>query len=175
MVLSFIMGLAQPLIAQMHFTGSGEITLNQMISMCLVCGLLAYIVWRAPAVAADLLAASPSLSAGAVGQAWSPGMSTGVGAFSRRRRRRLRARRQGSQQTSAASQMLRKTFGGRWRQAGRRWRRRRRPLGRSANASRRPWRRRRRPPERPAGGTSSPQASRRQLEPQGLGRPPPSV
>src|ERR1022692_3086934 len=59
MVLSFIMGLAQPLIAQMHFTGTGEVHLRDALSMVLVSGLLAYVVWRAPAFAADLLAASP--------------------------------------------------------------------------------------------------------------------
>jgi type IV secretion system protein TrbL len=112
MVLSFIMGLAQPVIAQMHFTGSGEITLNQMISMLLVSGLLAYIVWRAPAMAADLLAASPSLNAGAVGQSMVSGISAGVGAFTGAVTGGRAAGAALMGNVSAASQMLREKFGG---------------------------------------------------------------
>jgi len=112
MVLSFIMGLAQPLIAQMHFTGTGDITLNQMISMLLVCGLLAYIVWRGPAMAADLLAASPSLNAGAVGQSLVSGVTAGVGAFSGAVTGGRAAGSAIQQQLSKTTQMLRDKFGG---------------------------------------------------------------
>ena len=82
MVLSFVMGLVQPVITQMHFTGSGEMTLNQMLSMVLVCGLLAYVVVRAPGFAADLLAASPSLNAMAIGQSAVSAVSSGAKAAS---------------------------------------------------------------------------------------------
>ena len=50
--------------------------MNEALAMCLVCVLLAVIVWRAPGFAADLLAASPSLSAGAVGQHITSAVST---------------------------------------------------------------------------------------------------
>ena len=50
--------------------------MNEALAMCLVCVLLAVIVWRAPGFAADLLAASPSLSAGAVGQHVTSAVST---------------------------------------------------------------------------------------------------
>jgi type IV secretion system protein TrbL len=69
MVLSFIIALIKPVMAGIHFSGAGgEILLNEALSMCLVCVLLAIVVWRAPGLASDLLAASPSLSAGQVGQ-----------------------------------------------------------------------------------------------------------
>lgn len=68
MVLGFIVGLIQPVLGQLRFSGGGEIRLNEVMSMILVCGLLAVVVWRAPGFAADLLAAAPSLSAAAVGQ-----------------------------------------------------------------------------------------------------------
>lgn len=69
MVLSFIIAVIKPVMAGIHFSGGGdEILLNEALSMCLVCILLAIIVWRAPGLSSDLLAASPSLSAGHVGQ-----------------------------------------------------------------------------------------------------------
>jgi type IV secretion system protein TrbL len=68
MVLGFVVGLIQPVLSQLRFSGGGEIKLNEVMSMILVCGLLAVVVWRAPGFAADLLAAAPSLSAAAVGQ-----------------------------------------------------------------------------------------------------------
>jgi type IV secretion system protein TrbL len=81
MVLSFIMGLMQPVLGQIHFTPGGELSMNEALSMVLVCGLLAYVVWRAPGFAADLLAASPSLSAAAVGQTVTTAVSSGASAF----------------------------------------------------------------------------------------------
>ena len=111
MVLSFIMGLAQPLIGQMHFTGSGDITLNQMISMLLVCGLLAYVVLRAPAVAADFLSGSPSLNAGAIGQSMVSGMSSFVGAAAGAKAGGSAIYDKVSEKMSAASETLRKTSG----------------------------------------------------------------
>lgn len=70
MVLSFIIALIKPVMAGIHFSSGagGEILLNEALSMCLVCILLAIVVWRAPGLASDLLAASPSLSAGVAGQ-----------------------------------------------------------------------------------------------------------
>ncbi len=80
MVLAFIIGLIQPVLGQIKFSGTGEIKLNEVMAMVLVCGLLAVIVWRAPSFASDLLAASPSLSAGVVGQNVASGVSTTAGA-----------------------------------------------------------------------------------------------
>ncbi len=69
MVLAFIVALVKPVMAGIHFSGSGgEVLLNEALAMCLVCMLLAILVWRAPGLAADLLTASPSLSAVHVGQ-----------------------------------------------------------------------------------------------------------
>ena len=39
MVLSFILGLIQPVLSQIRFSGTGEIKLNEVMSMILVCGL----------------------------------------------------------------------------------------------------------------------------------------
>ena len=82
MVLSFVVALIQPVLGQLHFSATGEIPLNESLAMCLVCVLLAILVWRAPGFAADLLAASPSLSAGAVGQHITSAVSTGAAAMS---------------------------------------------------------------------------------------------
>lgn len=112
MVLSFIMGLLQPVIAQLHFTGTGEISMNEALSMVLVSALLAYVVWRAPAFAADLLAASPSLNAGAVGQSMVSGISAGVGAFGGAVTGSRKAGSAIQTQLSKATQMLRDKFGG---------------------------------------------------------------
>ena len=78
MVLSFVIALIQPVFGQIHFSGTGEVQMNEALAMCLVCVLLAILVWRAPGFAADLLAASPSLSAGAVGQHVTNAISTGA-------------------------------------------------------------------------------------------------
>jgi type IV secretion system protein TrbL len=79
MVLSFIISLVSPVLGQIRFGGAGgELKLNEILSMVLVCSLLAVVVWRAPAMASDLLAASPSLSAGAVGQQVSNVVSSGA-------------------------------------------------------------------------------------------------
>jgi type IV secretion system protein TrbL len=101
MVLSFIMGLLKPVLTQVHFAGGGEISMNEALSMVLVSGLLAYIVWRAPSFASDLLAASPSLNATAVGQSMTSAVSSGVGAFAGAVSGGL-----------AASKLIRDNFGG---------------------------------------------------------------
>ena len=82
MVLSFILGLIQPVLSQIRFSGTGEIKLNEVMSMILVCGLLAVVVWRAPGFASDLLAASPSLSVAAVGQHITSAVASGANATS---------------------------------------------------------------------------------------------
>jgi len=83
MVLSFVVALIQPVLGQLHFSSAGgEVLLNESLAMCLVCILLAILVWRAPGFAADLLAASPSLSANAVGQHITSAVSTGAAALS---------------------------------------------------------------------------------------------
>jgi type IV secretion system protein TrbL len=78
MVLSFILGLIQPVLSQIRFSGTGEIKLNEVMSMILVCGLLAVVAWRAPGFASDLLAASPSLSMASVGQHVTSAVSSGA-------------------------------------------------------------------------------------------------
>ena len=83
MVLSFIIALIKPVIAGIHFSGGGsEVLLNEALAMCLVCILLAILVWRAPGLAADTLAASPSLSAAHVAQHVTGALTTGAAAFS---------------------------------------------------------------------------------------------
>lgn len=83
MVLSFTVALIQPVLGQLHFSSTGnEILLNESLAMCLVCVLLAILVWRAPGFASDLLAASPSLSANAVGQHVTGAVSTGAAVLS---------------------------------------------------------------------------------------------
>jgi type IV secretion system protein TrbL len=83
MVLSFIVSIIQPVLGQIHFSSTtGEVKLNEVMAMILVCGLLAVVVWRAPGFAADLLAASPMLSAASVAQNVMVGVSTGARAAS---------------------------------------------------------------------------------------------
>jgi type IV secretion system protein TrbL len=82
MVLSFVVALIQPVLGQIRFSSIGEIKLNEVMAMLLVCGLLAVVVWRAPSFASDLLAASPNLSAGVVAQNVTSGVSTGASAAS---------------------------------------------------------------------------------------------
>ena len=49
MVLSFIVSLVSPVLGQLRFSGAGgELKLNEIMSMVLVCGMLALVVWRAP-------------------------------------------------------------------------------------------------------------------------------
>jgi len=83
MVLSFIIALVTPVLGQIRFSGAGgELKLNEIMSMVLVSGMLALVVWRAPGFASDLLAASPSLGVSAVGQQVTSAVSTGVAAAS---------------------------------------------------------------------------------------------
>jgi hypothetical protein len=49
MVLAFIMSLVSPVLGQLRFSGAGgELKLNEILSMILVAGMLAFTVWRAP-------------------------------------------------------------------------------------------------------------------------------
>ncbi len=83
MVLSFIIALVSPVLGQIRFSGTGgELKLNEIMSMVLVCGMLALVVWRAPGFASDLLAASPTLGVSAVGQHVTSAVSTGAAAAS---------------------------------------------------------------------------------------------
>ena len=83
MVLSFIIALVSPVLGQIRFAGTGgELKLNEIMSMVLVCGMLALVVWRAPGFASDLLAASPTLGVSAVGQQVTSAISTGAAAAS---------------------------------------------------------------------------------------------
>lgn len=67
MVLAFIVAVADPVLASIHFTGQ-EIKLNELWSVILTTGAIAFLAWHAPSLAAGLLAGSPSLGAGAVAQ-----------------------------------------------------------------------------------------------------------
>jgi P-type conjugative transfer protein TrbL len=52
MVLSFIVSLVSPVLGQLRFSGAGgELKLNEIMSMVLVCGMLALVTWRAPGFA----------------------------------------------------------------------------------------------------------------------------
>jgi type IV secretion system protein TrbL len=83
MVLAFIMSLVSPVLGQLRFSGAGgELKLNEILSMILVAGMLAFVVWRAPGFASDLLAASPTLGVAAVGQQVTSVVSTGISAAS---------------------------------------------------------------------------------------------
>jgi hypothetical protein len=79
MVLAFIVSLVSPVLASLRFSGTGgELKLNEVLSMVLVAGMLAFTVWRAPGFASDLLAASPSLGMSSVGQHITSAVSTGA-------------------------------------------------------------------------------------------------
>jgi len=67
MVLAFIISVADPVLASIHFAGP-EIKLNELWSVILTSGAIAFLAWHAPSLAAGLLAGSPSLGAGAVAQ-----------------------------------------------------------------------------------------------------------
>ena len=83
MVLSFIVSLVSPVLGQLRFSGAGgELKLNEIMSMVLVCGMLALVTWRAPGFASDLLAASPTLGIAGVGQQMTSAVSTGASAVS---------------------------------------------------------------------------------------------
>ena len=83
MVLSFIVSLVSPVLGQLRFSGAGgELKLNEIMSMVLVCGMLALVSWRAPGFASDLLAASPTLGIAGVGQQMTSAVSTGASAVS---------------------------------------------------------------------------------------------
>jgi type IV secretion system protein TrbL len=67
MVLAFIIAVASPVLATIHFSGP-EIKLNELWSVILTSGAIAFLAWHAPSLAAGLLAGSPSLGASAVSQ-----------------------------------------------------------------------------------------------------------
>ncbi|GEM_PF-442729 len=62
MVLSFILTVAGAVIT--GATLSAAPTLNEILSLILTVGAIAFLVWNAPGIAAGLIAGSPSLSAG---------------------------------------------------------------------------------------------------------------
>jgi type IV secretion system protein TrbL len=83
MVLAFIMAIVSPVLGSLRFSGAGgELKLNEILSMVLVAGMLAFTVWRAPGFASDLLAASPSLGVAGVGQQVTSVVSSGANAAS---------------------------------------------------------------------------------------------
>jgi type IV secretion system protein TrbL len=67
MVLAFIIAVASPVLATIHFSGP-EIKLNELWSVILTTGAIAFLAWHVPSLAAGLLAGSPSLGASAVSQ-----------------------------------------------------------------------------------------------------------
>jgi type IV secretion system protein TrbL len=79
MVLAFIIAVTNPVLASIHFSGP-EIKLNELWSVLLTTGAIAFLSWHAPSLAAGLLAGSPSLGAGAVAQNLASGvmMTAGV-------------------------------------------------------------------------------------------------
>jgi type IV secretion system protein TrbL len=83
MVLSFLLAVIQPIFSYVHFTGTGEIQLNEALALCLLCVVLAVVVWRIPAHAADFLAGSPSLSAAHVSQHAGGAASSAAGIIAR--------------------------------------------------------------------------------------------
>ena len=67
MVLAFIIAVVDPVLASIHFSGP-EIKLNELWSVLLTAGAIAFLAWHVPSLAAGLLAGSPSLSAASVAQ-----------------------------------------------------------------------------------------------------------
>jgi len=67
MVLAFIIAVANPVLASIHFSGP-EIKLNELWSVLLTTGAIAFLSWHAPSLTAGLLAGSPALGAGVVAQ-----------------------------------------------------------------------------------------------------------
>jgi type IV secretion system protein TrbL len=79
MVLAFIIAVTNPVLASIHFSGP-EIKLNELWSVVLTTGAIAFLSWHAPSLAAGLLAGSPSLGAGAVAQNLASGAMLAAGA-----------------------------------------------------------------------------------------------
>jgi type IV secretion system protein TrbL len=79
MVLAFIIAVTNPVLASIHFSGP-EIKLNELWSVLLTTGAIAFLSWHAPSLAAGLLAGSPSLGAGAVAQNLASGAMIAAGA-----------------------------------------------------------------------------------------------
>ena len=79
MTLAFIIAVTSPVLASIHFSGP-EIKLNELWSVLLTTGAIAFLTWHAPSLTAGLLAGSPSLSAAGVAQNVSAGamMAAGV-------------------------------------------------------------------------------------------------
>jgi type IV secretion system protein TrbL len=67
MVLAFILAVAEPVLANVRFSGT-EIKLNELWSVLLTSGGIALLAWKTPGFAAGLLAGSPSLGAGELAQ-----------------------------------------------------------------------------------------------------------
>jgi type IV secretion system protein TrbL len=67
MVLALLMGVLQPLLSKVHFSGT-EVKLNELWTVLATCLTYAYLTWHVPAGIAGALAGSPSLSAAAVAQ-----------------------------------------------------------------------------------------------------------
>ena len=78
MVLSFIMAVTEPVLSTIRFSGT-EIKLNELWSVLLTCGGIAFLTWNAPSMAAGLLAGSPSLGAAGVAQNMSAGLMMAAG------------------------------------------------------------------------------------------------
>lgn len=78
MVLAFIIAVTNPVLASIRFSGP-EIKLNELWSVLLTTGAIAFLSWHAPSLAAGLLAGSPSLGAGAVAQNLASGAMLAAG------------------------------------------------------------------------------------------------
>ena len=79
MVLAFVMAVTEPVLSTIRFSGE-EIKLNELWSVLLTCGAIAFLTWNAPGLAAGLLAGSPSLGAAGVVQNASAGVMMAAGA-----------------------------------------------------------------------------------------------
>lgn len=78
MVLSFITSVLDPVLRGMHFQGP-EIALNELWAMLLTLCAMTALCWKAPALAASLLAGSPHLSGSEVVATGAAGASAGRG------------------------------------------------------------------------------------------------
>jgi type IV secretion system protein TrbL len=79
MVLAFVMAVVEPVLSNVRFSGT-EIKLNELWSVLLTCGGIAFLTWNAPSLVAGLLAGSPSLGAASAAQSVTSGAMLAAGA-----------------------------------------------------------------------------------------------
>jgi type IV secretion system protein TrbL len=79
MVLSFLLAVVDPVLKSISFSGA-DITYNELWSVLLTAGAIAFLAWNAPGMAAGLLAGCPTLSAAQASQNTMAAMVVGGGA-----------------------------------------------------------------------------------------------